>query len=177
MPESVSAPAPVFVSVLPVPLAITPLKVRGPVPPTVGVVEPSAIAPLSELVPVPVSAPLPPTPVPSSASASAPIATPLISSVAPAVTVVPAAVVPSAVAFVALSVPPATVVNPAYELAPENVSVPVFCLVTEPVPLITPPYVPVPAWSNTSAALSVMLPCRLVLSPCSVPVVIVVPPL
>ena len=79
--------------------------------------------------------------------------------------------------LLAIVVPPFKVTAPPKLFAPLSVSVPTFCLVTEPVPLITPLYVPGAAWSNTSAALSAIFPCRLVESPCSVPVVIVVPPL
>ncbi len=72
---------------------------------------PRVTNPANELVPEPVNAPALPTPVPLIVTASAPTATPLISSVAPELTVVPVPVVPNASIFDALNVPALTVVN------------------------------------------------------------------
>jgi len=73
--------------------------------------------------------------------------------------------------------PPDTSVVPAKAtLLPARVSGPAPVTVSEPLPEREPAYVPALAWLNVSAALSRMLPCRLVVLPTSVPVVIVVPP-
>ena len=55
--------------------------------------------------------------------------------------------------------------------------VPVPSLNRLPVPLTMPPKVPVFVWSNVTLALSVMLPCKLVVLPVSEPTETVVPPL
>ena len=74
-----------------------PDKVKAPEPPIL-LPEANVIFPSNEAVPVPVREPAAPTPVPFSVTSSAPIATPLMFSVAPLVTEVPAAVVPNAAA-------------------------------------------------------------------------------
>src|SRR5688572_5710560 len=77
---------------------------------------------------------------------------------------------------VPIRMPPDTVVPPPYVFAPDSVRVPVPALVNEPVPLMTPPYVPANAWSNLNAALFRMFPCRLVVVPVKMPADTVVPP-
>ncbi len=61
-------------------------------------------------------------------------------------------------------------------LLPSSVSVPLPIWVSEPLPEITLANVPLLFWSNTSEALSMMLPCRLCVLPCSVPPLTSVPP-
>jgi hypothetical protein len=61
-------------------------------------------------------------------------------------------------------------------LFPLSTKSPEFCLTRLPVPLIDPAKVPGIAWSNTKVASLMMLPCRLVVLPCKVPALIVVPP-
>src|SRR5262249_16336613 len=107
--ENVSVLDPTCVNVdLPEERSFTvPPSVRLPLPPTLALA-PSVIAPPNDAAPdVTTNAPLEPTPAPLKFNGSAPIATPsAISSVAPAITVVPAVVVPNAVAFSAAKVPP-----------------------------------------------------------------------
>ena len=58
-----------------------------------------------------------------------------------------------------------------------RVTVLLVILVTLPVPLMLPAYVPPKFWSKTRAALSTMLPWSEVVVPVKVPAEIVVPPL
>ena len=111
--ENVSVPDPTCVNVdVPAEMSFTvPPSVRLPLPPTLALAL-SVIAPPNDALPdVTINAPLEPTPAPLKFNGSAPIVTPsAISSVAPAMTVVPALVVPNAVAFCATKVPAAIVV-------------------------------------------------------------------
>ena len=83
---------------------------------------------------------------------------------------------PSCASLATATVPPLNLVPPLKVLAPVSVSVPVPVLVNEPVPESTPAYVPDATWSKISVALLAMLPCRLVVFPCSAPALTVVPP-
>lgn len=75
------------------------------------------------------------------------------------------------------NVPPSIDVLPVYVWTLSKVSVPAPSLVNAPVPEIMPAKLPSVAWLNTSDASSAMLPCRLAVSPSSVPALTVVPPL
>ena len=87
------------------PSSITPLNVRVPVPPKI-LLAPNVMLLESEAVPVPLNVP------PFNVIPSLPMATPLISNVAPFETIVPAAVVPNAFACATERVPALTVVVP-----------------------------------------------------------------